>query len=75
MTKGNPVLLVRVERELHEQITECIQRRNRRTREEPWDMSKFIRVAIRDKLAKMKRSCRRYGKRKPAVTSSTSAEA
>lgn len=56
MTEGNPKLLVRVSREMRDQIKEAIRRRNLRSRDEPWDMSAFIRVAIRDKLHHMERS-------------------
>lgn len=70
MTEGNPKLLVRVPPELLQEICEIIARRNQRTREEPWDVSKFIRCAIRDKLHHMQRS-RRSHRRKRKATQGT----
>jgi hypothetical protein len=60
MTKGNPKLIVRVPGQLIDEMRLAIAQRNRRTRDEPWVMSDFVRVAIRDKLAHIKRSrCKR----------------
>lgn len=59
MTKGNTKLIFRVSAELLAAMKDAIGRRNRRSREEPWDMSGFVRCAIRDKLSHMNRSRRR----------------
>lgn len=64
MTKGNPKLITRVSAALLDEMREAIGRRNARTREEPWDMSAFVRCAIRDKLQHMKRSRRKAGSRR-----------
>lgn len=74
MAKGNPIVLVRLTPQILEQIAEAIERRNRRTREEPWDRSGFIRVAIRDKLFHMQRSRGRSRKRKPISAGGATSE-
>lgn len=56
MTVGNPKLIVRVPRELIAEVKEAIRRRNLRSREEPWVISDFVRIALRDKLHHMQRS-------------------
>lgn len=63
MAKGNPIVLVRLTPEILAQIHGAIEGRNRRTREEPWDRSGFIRIAIREKLHHMRRSRRSRGRR------------
>jgi len=71
MNEGSPKVICRISPELKARVIEAIQNRNRRTREEPWDFSTFIRIAIRDKLHHMERSrrprpARRSGSAKPA---------
>lgn len=69
MTVGNPKLVVRVTEGVLEQIHAAIRKRNSRSRDEPWDVSAFVRTAIRDKLAHLERSrrSRRAGRSSPAV--------
>lgn len=45
----------------------AVERRNFWTREEPWTLSDFIRIAIAEKLDKMRR-CRRRKRPRPATT-------
>ena len=59
MTEGNPKVIVRVPEALRRQILAVIARRNARSRDEPWDLSAFVRTAIRDKLHHMERSRRK----------------
>lgn len=76
MTKGNPKVIVRLSPEMRGEILEAIKRRNARTREEPWDLSAFIRTAIRDKLHHMQRSrCRRNRKTRKTQSTPTSERA
>lgn len=56
MSKGSPITLVRLPTDLIAEIELTIARRNVHTRREPWDTSKFIRDAIREKIRKMERS-------------------
>jgi len=71
MTKGNAKVIFRVPTAMLSEMREAIERHNRRTREEPWDLSTFVRNCIRDKLRHMKRSrrprtARRASERAPA---------
>lgn len=59
MTAGNPKIVVRIPPDLKRQMLEAIKSRNHRTREEPWELSDFVRIAIRDKLHHIQRSRRR----------------
>jgi hypothetical protein len=63
MGKGNRVLRLRVEPELLQEILRQIEQRNQYTSQEPWDMSAFLRAAVREKLAHMQRA-RKQGKGK-----------
>jgi len=58
MSRGTPVVPVRVDQETMALVMETIQRRNFWTQCEPWSVSDFIRIALREKIAKMAR-CRR----------------
>ena len=71
MAKGNPIALVRLTPEILAQIQDAISGRNGRTREEPWDRSSFIRIAIREKLQHMRRSRRSRGRRSAAANGAT----
>lgn len=63
MSHGNPIVKTRIPREMHQEMNDAIAKRNYYTREEPWDVSAFIRKAIREKLDHMRRS--RTAKRRP----------
>lgn len=56
MSAGTPVRSVRIGEELWVRMRFQICSRNNWTREEPWNESDFIRIAIEEKLAKMARS-------------------
>lgn len=56
MSKGNPITLVRLDKQLIDEVDVTITRRNLHTRAEPWTVSGFIRAAIREKIRKMERS-------------------
>lgn len=63
MSKGTQVYSVRINPFLVELARETIERRNNFCGGVPWTFSDFITIAMREKLAKMKRSrCR--GKRR-----------
>lgn len=55
-SKGNPIVKVRLERDLIERIEFQIASRNATTAKEPWTLSDFLRVACWEKLLKMQRS-------------------
>lgn len=57
MSKGSPILSTRVPADLLVEMDLAIARRNVFTREEPWNRTDFLAIAIREKLAKMER-CR-----------------
>lgn len=71
MTAGNPRIVVRIPPALKREMLEAIKSRNHRTREEPWELSDFVRIAIRDKLHHIQRSRRR----RPAGWSGQAAKA
>lgn len=56
MSRGNKILKLRVRPELLAEIESVISARNERSSGEAWDMSGFLRAAIREKLDKMARS-------------------
>jgi len=56
--EGSPRVILRIPQDLLSEMNEVIERRNAVTREEPWDMSAFIRTAIREKIAHVLRSRR-----------------
>jgi hypothetical protein len=58
MSKGTKVYPVRLDPGLMEDVEITIERRNMMTREAPWTLSDFLRIAIREKIRKMER-CRR----------------
>jgi Arc/MetJ-type ribon-helix-helix transcriptional regulator len=63
MSKGNRVIKVRVSPELIALIERQIQQRNYHSREAPWVISDWIRVAMIEKLDKMRRSRRSRDRR------------
>lgn len=68
MSKGNPRVTFRLPRELIHQVEETILNRNAVSPLEPWDWSKFVVIAIKEKLDKMRRSRSKSKKvRVPAV--------
>jgi hypothetical protein len=56
MSQGSPMLGCRIPQDLLDEVSRTIARRNAWSPEEPWTQARFIVVAIREKLAKMKRS-------------------
>lgn len=56
MSKGSRVVPVRFEEELLDAVAAMIASSNERRQGEPWTTSEFVRAAVREKLAKMKRS-------------------
>jgi Arc/MetJ-type ribon-helix-helix transcriptional regulator len=60
---GTPVLPVRLHNDVKSEIERAVRRRNFHSWEEKWTVSDFIRIAIREKLAKMER-CRKQRKRR-----------
>ena len=62
-SKGNPVVKTRVTTELEREVEVTINRRNLHSDNEPWDVSEFIRSAIREKIAHMERSRNKGRKR------------
>jgi len=62
MSLGNPVVQVRVPRPILEEMDETIQRANGHRVVEDWTRSSFVLAAIREKIAKMKRSRRKKAK-------------
>lgn len=58
MSKGTPVVPVRIAPELIREIEDTIARRNFWSREIPWSVSDFIRIACKEKIRKMER-CRK----------------
>jgi hypothetical protein len=61
MGKGTPKIVFRLDVETAELMRQTLERRNMWTRDEEWTVSDFIRVAVREKCAKMRRcrACRR----------------
>lgn len=55
---GTPVLPVRLHNDVKSEIERAVRRRNFHSWQERWTVSDFIRIAIREKLAKMER-CRK----------------
>jgi hypothetical protein len=56
VSKGSPVVPMRIPSELLAEIERAIEGRNSRAPGEPWTRTGFIITAIREKLAKMERS-------------------
>lgn len=62
-SRGNPKILVRVTPDLLNQIRDAIASNNAFRADEPYDLSEWVRQAIRERLDKLKRS-RKASKRK-----------
>lgn len=62
MSKGSPIIPVRVPAGLLEDIEVAIAARNAHASGAPWTRSDFFLIALREKLGKMERS--RRGKKK-----------
>jgi len=62
-SKGNPIVKTRVTTDLEREVEITINRRNLHSDNEPWDVSEFIRSAIREKIAHMERSRNKGRKR------------
>lgn len=60
MSKGSKIVPVRIPDELYELMQHAIICINERRREEPYDVSSFIRMCIRHKLDHRIRSKRKY---------------
>lgn len=60
-SKGSPRHTIRIPDSLGNEVEELIERRNRNTRNPPWDFTGFILNAIREKLAKHERGRNRHG--------------
>lgn len=58
MAKGNPIIKTRVTAELLERIYSAIDSNNANRRDEPYDLSGWLRQAIEERLAKLERSRR-----------------
>lgn len=64
MSKGNPIVPIRIERPILMEMNAVIRKRNATTRDEPWTRTAFIVTAILEKIKKMERG-RKPKKRKP----------
>jgi len=60
---GNQIVPVRFDATTLSSMRDAVEQRNFFTKKEPWNMSDFIRVAVREKLAHMERS--RKGRKRP----------
>lgn len=56
MSRGTPIRHFRMTDADWQEMLDTVQLRNHFTREEHWDKSAFITLAIREKIAKMERS-------------------
>lgn len=56
MAKGSPIIKTRVSPELLERIYTAIDMNNSRRKDEPYDLSGWLRQAIEERLAKLERS-------------------
>lgn len=68
MGKGSRKLNFRISESLYAEALETIERRNNWTTDEPWDLTKFVRIAIRDKIKKMARSRKPRGRKNQQST-------
>lgn len=66
-SKGTPMRQFRYSDEEWLALEVAVERRNFWTRQEPWTLSDFIRIAIAEKLDKMRR-CRSRKRPRPAKT-------
>lgn len=63
MSKGTDRYTFRLPQDMMAEVAATIYRRNLHTDREPWELSEFVRVAIREKLAKMERSRKRAARK------------
>lgn len=56
MSAGTPVRAIRLSATLMAEIEITIARRNLWSREEPWNLSEFVRIAVTEKMKHMERS-------------------
>lgn len=63
MSRGSPIVPIRIPSELLAEMDQVILRANEVRRGEPWGRTGFILSAVREKLAKMERSRASGGKR------------
>lgn len=68
MSLGTDRYTFRLDKAMMDAVAETIERRNEWTRDVPWDLSEFVRVAIREKLKKMARCRRRARRHRAPVT-------
>ena len=62
--QGSPIVPVRFPPELLAEVQDVVKGSVHRRRAEAWDVSSFIRTAVRDKLDHMRRARACYGGRK-----------
>jgi hypothetical protein len=56
MSKGSPKIILRIPEELIDQIKDCVESANATRKDEPYDVSSWIRAAIAEKIAHTMRS-------------------
>ena len=56
MSRGSERVTVRLPADLLARIERQVSQRNHYTREQPWNLSDFLRAAAEEKLSKMSRS-------------------
>lgn len=61
MSKGTKIRSLRLEDEIWDQVVIACQERNERTPDEIWTLSQWVRIAIVEKLDKVKRGRRKKG--------------
>ena len=66
-SKGTPVVRIRIPRAIQEDAAREILLRNTWSTREPWDLSSFVREAIREFLRKRRASRRKPKRKKPEV--------
>lgn len=67
MSKGTPRIAVRLPDDLTAEINRAVDNRNLWSAREPWTFSDFVRIACREKLAKMKRCRKKRAAKKRGV--------
>ena len=69
MSRGNPIVQMRVDEEFLAMIDAAIASRNEHSREAPWTRSDWLRQAAMDKLAHIKRSKAKKRRNEKSATS------
>jgi Arc/MetJ-type ribon-helix-helix transcriptional regulator len=67
MSQGNPIIKLRIPREMLAEINARIAERNLVTRNEPWDLSAFLRASIREMLRKIQAGRKPRTKKTPTA--------